>query len=110
MFVPVPKAPARIRPPGISSGASLQSQGRSWQCWSFLTEILFIPCGIPLHPFVRQIPLLKLTVKLDNLRLHILRLRSEMLEESVLQRMGFVARKADRRDDNALRREMELRM
>lgn len=60
-------------------------------------------CGILLHPFARQRNLLKLTVKLDNLRLHILRLYSAMLEESILQRTGFVARKAD---ENALCGEM----
>lgn len=45
-------------------------------------------------------------MKLDNLRLHILRLYSVMLEESILQRTGFVARKVDREDENALCGEM----
>jgi len=56
-------------------------------------------------PFARQNSL-KLTVKLDNLRLRILRLYLEMLEENVLQRTGFIARKADREVDNTVFREM----
>lgn len=62
----------------------------------FFNWVSFFLCGILLHPFGRQRNLLKLTVKLDNLRLHILRLYSAMLEESILQRTGFAARKADR--------------
>lgn len=78
-------------------------------CASGFLEILkffngdsFFLCGILLHPFGRQRNLLKLTVKLNNLRLHILRLCSAMLEENILQRAGFAARKADREDENAL--------
>lgn len=68
----------------------------------FKLRFFFFLCGILLQPFARQRSLLKLTVKLDNLRLHILRLYSAVLEESVLQRTVFVARKADREDENAL--------
>lgn len=56
-------------------------------------------------PLVRQRKVLKLTVKPDNLRLQIVRLSSEMLEESFLQMMGFGAREADKAG-NALCREM----
>lgn len=79
----------------------------SQQRWRFLIKIFifFFWYGILLHPFVGQRKVLKLVVKPDSLTICYLRLSSETLEESFLQRMGFGAREADK-DGNTLCREM----